>query len=166
MDKRKCTYSQTVIPAITGLEVSGDNTYACMLSHVKALQTAINKGLECVLIVEDDIDLENDFSFMLNFVIELLPDNWDALFLTEGYDQTDVPIHSEYRKIKGTWGAYAYVVKYTVFDYFIRELLKRKQPTDTTYRQLQAHISCFKPNIELVKHLDGYSERMAANARY
>lgn len=164
IEDKGCTYKQTIVQAVDGKGV--DNTKACVLSHADALQTAINNGLESVLIVEDDIDFEPHFTSQLNSIIELLPDNWDALWLTTGFEQSDIPSHDWYRKIKGTWGAYAYVVRFRVMDLFIRELIKRKQPTDTTYRQLQGNIACFKPNIDLVGHLDGYSERMGVNAIY
>ena len=53
----------------------------CKISHISCLQTAINKGYNNVLILEDDVLIKDDFYNLLPIYLKELPLDWNFLFL-------------------------------------------------------------------------------------
>jgi GR25 family glycosyltransferase involved in LPS biosynthesis len=55
---------------------------ACLTSHLTIIRDAYDKGLEKILIMEDDIIPIKDFHNKFNIFIEELPKDWDMLYLS------------------------------------------------------------------------------------
>ena len=63
----------------------------CSLNHVKIIENAYNKGLEHILIMEDDIRFLNDLN-TLNEYIEKIPKDYDIILFdyVYGYDFDEI----------------------------------------------------------------------------
>lgn len=61
---------------------------AVTVTHILIYNYIIDKGLDYVLILEDDIILYNNFTKKLKRVIQELPDDFDACFLSDNFGWT------------------------------------------------------------------------------
>jgi hypothetical protein len=76
---------------VDGVEFKNDydslttSEIGCILSHIKAINTAYNNGDEIALICEDDIYIEPyKLSKPLNYIVENAPKDWELLQLYSG----------------------------------------------------------------------------------
>lgn len=83
----KAGVSFTRLSAIDGMQgapsnyYGGAGAYGCLESHKKVLKTVLDKGLQSVMVFEDDVILCPNFLERLADLYAILPPNWDALFL-------------------------------------------------------------------------------------
>jgi len=70
----------------------GNNVWACLQSHRRAIEDAINDGMKSVLVLEDDAVLDEGFADKaLKFMTDI-PDDWEFAFLG-GHHYRKAPIH-------------------------------------------------------------------------
>lgn len=165
MKSRGVLYNATKITAIDGRDLMSNpsklkrNTYACLLSHIKAIENARDRNLPCVLIIEDDVDFVSDFTESVTRVMEELPTDWDALWLGgRNVLRPEQYSDSLYRMI-GSWGAYGYVLHSKMYDRLIAGLKKEMIACDDYYRRIHIRFKCYRPKRDLVIHMQGYSDR-------
>lgn len=134
-----------------------------MKSHLKAIEKAKSEKLECVLILEDDVELVSGFNKKLERLLSNIS-KWDMLFLNGSNPVSAVHYNDYWMKIRRLSGAYAYIVHSRFYDVLMDTLSKLNKPVDGYYVDLQKKNLCYLAKERLVKHLDGYSvraERMA-----
>ena len=54
----------------------------CTLPHIKAIMMARNYGLDKVIILEDDVVLAEDFGKRIKFLLRILPEDWEHVYLS------------------------------------------------------------------------------------
>lgn len=86
----------------------------CYLSHLGVYHTALSRGHECILVLEDDAELCENFRSRLREQVQTLPE-WDVLVL--GYEAKRVEriasparAKTECTRLRKFYGAYAYVI--------------------------------------------------------
>ncbi|MBZ0211499.1 MAG: glycosyltransferase family 25 protein [Hyphomicrobium sp.] len=112
----------------------------CYASHLKALKTMIERGLEYALILEDDAVLPRDLRRVIDDVLACLPHSWDLVHLCGDPRRAVKPVRR--LKHRGTLVRYSRVPSGTV-GYLIsrggaRKFLapiKRSWPVDTDFRR-------------------------------
>lgn len=144
-------------------KLGGIGTYACLISHIRAIEFAKENQFPCALILEDDVRFEDGFNESLRSIMSYLPDDWDALWLA-GSDHVP-PLHYNdgVKKIVSTWGAYAYILRDTVYDKFLQVMGDKRLACDDYYRREQVNINAFKAVNTIVKHVGKLSDRLATN---
>lgn len=63
-------------------EVMRPSEIACTMSHIKALQYAQLKSWPFVIILEDDVVLAEDFKERIRFLLKILPNDWEHVYLS------------------------------------------------------------------------------------
>ncbi len=169
MESNKFDGDLEVITAIDGTTLEPNKrlkagTYGCLLSHLRALWFAKEKGYPCVLITEDDARFVPGFTEKLNKAMLELPRNWDMLWLG-GLDQKKpTPYSPLLNRLQATWGAYGYILRDTTYDLFIRLLNKRDKECDNVYKGEQTTLMAFKTVEPLVTHSSTQSDRSTINS--
>lgn len=166
MKLRGCTYTNTKVDAIEGRDMVhnptkklSNNTYACLLSHIKALETAREMKLPCVLIIEDDVDFVQGFTGKLNSIMTELPSDWDAMWLGGRNLFRPDRYSDRLNRLVGSWGGYGYVVSAKAYTRLIDGLKKEKVACDDYYRKIHNVMKCYRPKVDFVLHIGGYSDR-------
>lgn len=70
----------------------GNYAWACFQSHRRAIEDAVNDGLESILILEDDATFVDDFSTKAIQFVESLPDDWQFAWLGGHHMRPPIPI--------------------------------------------------------------------------
>ena len=86
---------------------------ACSASHVLAAGTALRKGLDRVLICEDDVHLAalTAWPMDLNELVEKAPAGWTALSLFRSSVQPEFPEFANWQEVcPHNWGSCAYLL--------------------------------------------------------
>lgn len=160
----------TVIEGIDGLQLEypstfsgGKGTYGCLLSHIKAITFAKENKFDDVLIMEDDIRFLQDFEFHLSEAMKQLPEHWDCLWLG-GYDEVKGTKYSERLLTNiSSWGGYGYILRNTVYDFFINKLSELTLPCDNHFMKYQKDFNSFKTSKPYILHSHISSVRMNAD---
>lgn len=150
-----------------------NNKYACLRSHIKALEKIKFDGCEIALVCEDDIVLCDDFYYRFDSMYGKTPIDWNMLYLG-CFDTKTIPP----AKVNGTEivklekhqvGAFAYIVNKWSIDRLIAILKAEKTFTDNAYadaREGENSINayCFYPFMCYVK--SDYSDTSEAIVNY
>ena len=117
---------------------SMDRTFAkselcCTLSHISAIKMA--KSLQCknVLILEDDIELCDDFLNRFELLEAQLPKSWQQIYLGAIIDNKITQISQNIYEVNKLDGTHAYILNSSVFDIVCDEMLKFSSATDGEY---------------------------------
>lgn len=147
-------------------KMGGVGTYACLLSHIRAIEYAKENNFACVLIVEDDIRFADDFDKQLREAMSFLPDDWDMVWLAGADHVMPAKYNEKVSKLISTWGAYGYILRDTVYDFFLRAMSDKRMPCDDYYRREQINFNGFKTVTPLVKHVGKLSDRLTTTKRF
>lgn len=135
----------------------------CLLSHIKALQYAKSKNWNCVMIFEDDAVFVPDFNEKLTICMNELPANWDMLWLGGSDYRMPYPYSKNLNRLVASWGTFGYVIRDTVYDYFINIMSEQKLSSDDYFRRNHSKFLSFKTVERLVNHSGGVSDRQTVN---
>lgn len=160
----------SVIEGVDGLAIKKpkytklqSGTYGCLLSHINAIKFAKSNNLDCILILEDDVRFVMNFEAHLKKAFSELPENWDMLWLG-GADSIPPSKYSDSLNIlNGSWGGYAYILRSTVYDFFIDCLSQGTRPCDDYYQSYQRYFNSFRTKRPLVLHNHSASVRQSAD---
>jgi len=121
-------------------EVMRPSEIACTMSHIKALQYAQLKSWPFVIILEDDVVLAEDFKERIKFLLKILPNDWEHVYLSGiprlpfGYFPNLSFKHIEHSVF--TECLSAYIVNASVYDKIIDYLWKFSTTTDDMYCEM------------------------------
>ncbi|MGH7193235.1 MAG: glycosyltransferase family 25 protein, partial [Candidatus Saccharimonadales bacterium] len=92
----------------------------CLASHRLAIETGQRRGLNCVLVLEDDACLHRRFGERLA-ELAAIGDDWDLLYLgSSQYDRRAVRfVNAHCYRARKTLGTFAYAMRHTLFDKFL-----------------------------------------------
>lgn len=114
--------------------------YGCLLSHIKAITEAKNQNLKSVLIIEDDIIFCDDFYRKINST--LVP-KYDFLYLGGIIDEIKF-FTLGWGKSTEIMGAYAYIIKKSMYDTVLNYLKNKIYCVDIAYIEyLQSKYNIF-----------------------
>lgn len=129
---------------------------------------AKNKGYANILIFEDDVYFKDGFLEKLDRSLKELPDNWDALTLagTDHPQGKPKPFSLNLSRCVHTTGAYAYLVRESIYDVLIDKLSEEKKEVDIYYAELMPKLNWFRCRENIVGHHIGYSEIKQKEVNY
>ena len=146
------------------------NKFGCVLSHLKAIETAKYRGDSHALIVEDDVVFCDDLEKRLDKAFEQLPENWAMLYLGYFPQPTFVgepePYSESLVKLNGHLGAFSYIIRDSVYDTAIRELARYDHVADFKLAFIHKIYNCFSVDPFCVYVIDDYSDLSQGNVSY
>lgn len=170
--KSGCAIPIETVSAIDGMKLEktdgvtirpGD--YGCLLSHVEVIKTAKERQLECILVLEDDVEFIDGFQDRLNKAMSELPDNWDMLWLGGLPREKNEPYSDSLDRMFGSWGTYGYVIRNTMYLTVLRVLSEQpiKYSVDDYYGRLHSKHNSFRTKVGYVIHTGEVSDRKIIN---
>ena len=148
---------------------------AAVNSHIEALNYAIEKNFEKVLILEDDVSFYSDKDFFNKTVKDFFnnfENNWDVFLVGAQLSLCEKTKHSDYVRVKIAQHAHAYAVnkKYLkvlrncfidAYNSMLQDLLfiqSISKNTDQAWKALQIKDKWYMPKINLAIQNDEYSD--------
>ena len=109
----------------------------CLLSHIGAVSLAKSLNWEYAIILEDDVIISTDFLDRINYIFKIVPKNWEHIFLGGHiYDFNPICLPSLHVSPK-TSGAFAYIIKNTVYDKILNTLYSLTTTSDDLYESMK-----------------------------
>jgi glycosyl transferase, family 25 len=142
--------------------------YGCLQSHLSVVKQARAQGRASVLIMEDDVLFDEQFHEKFRERIRNLPENWDMLFFGCLHHDQPVPVASGIGKLRGSFSTFMYLVRYTMYDAFIRLNSRARQAVDRNNTILQRLFNCycFVPHLAWVDGSYSDAQGMHTNHWY
>jgi glycosyl transferase, family 25 len=137
----------------------------CLESHIEILIDAKERGLKNVLILEDDIEILDNF---LNINWNNVPSDWDMLYLGGNHYEILEHTSNDFKKIR-SWSTYAYAINSSLFDIIIQESINANKEIDKFYLEnIHPNYNCYMTNPKVIIPCDGenYSDIMKQNMDY
>ena len=134
-------------------QIVSSGHFACLLSHIKAIEKAKIRGYSNIMILEDDVLLCNDFINQLNKINIPL---YDMVYLGGIINKKKI-FFSHWAKSSNILGAYGYIISSNLFDYVLEELKKLTDCVDLFYMkniQLNCHYCVILLNDVIKTNLD------------
>jgi GR25 family glycosyltransferase involved in LPS biosynthesis len=148
---------QPTVASADGLMPSrGD--IACALSHAKVCRMAKERGLRNYLVVEDDAVFAKEFDFLFSGIIEILPSDYDIVYLGGSHNEKAIPI--THNIVRGTkiFTTHAIGVRETMYDALIDVWEKRNEKVDIAVASLQKQFNCYAFNPFIVGQRPSHSD--------
>lgn len=133
----------------------------CTLSHISAIKMAKSLNYESVLILEDDIELCDDFIQKMNDLENHLPSKWGQIYIGAIISEPGDSIGKNLYRIKydSVLGTHSYILHNSVYDMVSNKLLEFNSSTDGEYNILHKNniIDAYIHIPLLTYQYDGYS---------
>lgn len=111
-------------------QIVSSGHFACLLSHIKAIEEAKSRGYSNIMILEDDVEMCDDFVNQLN---KINVPSYDMVYLGGIINKKKIFFSHWASNIKSILGAYGYIISSNLFDYVLGELKKLTDYVDLFY---------------------------------
>ena len=127
--------------------------FGCLLSHVNVIEEARARNDESVLIFEDDVILDPEFTPRFASFFAEVPGDWDMLYFGALHKDEPVGLSEHVYRITKANSTYAYALRRTVFDAFLEVNRRAENVLDVNTYALQERFNCycFLPNLAWVQ---------------
>jgi GR25 family glycosyltransferase involved in LPS biosynthesis len=133
----------------------------CTLSHITAIKMAKTLGYKNILILEDDIELCDNFLDRIDDIEKQLPENWDQIYVGAIVSGLGDKVSENIYKIKtdNMMGTHSYLLNSSVYDLVSNKLLGFNTSTDGEFNILHTNnmLNTFIYVPFLTYQYDGYS---------
>jgi GR25 family glycosyltransferase involved in LPS biosynthesis len=123
-----------------------DRTFAkgeicCTLSHITAIKMAKALNYKSVLILEDDIELCDNFLERINSLESQLPENWDQIYLGAIVSNLGDKVSENIHRINSdsVMGTHSYILNSSAYDLVSCKLTEFNTSTDGEFNILHAN---------------------------
>jgi GR25 family glycosyltransferase involved in LPS biosynthesis len=113
------------------------------MSHVQILELARKENYERVLIFEDDVEFDPDFSKLFPKYMKQVPASWDMLYFGGNHSETPLPVSKNVLRVMDMRCTHAYAVNKSMYSFLIDSLKDCHIPIDLFYTQIQKQYACY-----------------------
>jgi hypothetical protein len=113
----------------TKTQIVSSGHYGCLLSHIKTIEKAKKEKLNEIMILEDDIQIDENFSHIINSI--MVP-KYDMLYLGGIIPEIKFLL-SGWARTNEIMGAYGYILKKHMYDTILEKLYKKIYCVDIGY---------------------------------
>jgi GR25 family glycosyltransferase involved in LPS biosynthesis len=110
-----------------------------------------------ICIFEDDVTFPLDFHDKLNKCISELPEDWDLFYLAGTNKAHPSPYSENVNRCYGAWGTFAYIIRESVYDVILNELVRHRLTVDGHLIKISGLINCYIAKKKIVSHSVGFS---------
>ena len=133
----------------------------CTLSHISAIKMAKALNYSNILILEDDIEICDDFLEKIDSLGEQLPENWGQIYIGGILDNIGAKVGENVYEIGSNYimGTHSYILHNSVYDLVADKLLEFNTATDGEY-EIMRNLEMFKTYVYIplmTYQYDGYS---------
>lgn len=160
----KLPFEYTIFEATDGKSVFSEypvkqqGFMGCWDSHRRLFNIIKEENLEYSLIMEDDVDVVDNFNERLNEVISELPNDWDLLYLG-GWNVGDIVKYSDkLNHAKKVYTTHAFIVRQKFVDTAIKSINERQWKVDVLISDILPLGNCFICSPPLAWQKEGFSD--------
>ncbi len=114
---------------------NGAGAEGCKRSHLYIFQECLRNKNSSVLILEDDVVFDNNFSEQFIDFISKVPEDWDMLYLGGNHQRPPIEVNAPVHRVQ-VFSTHAYAVKASLFPRVIKLLEDATIPLDVAYRDV------------------------------
>jgi GR25 family glycosyltransferase involved in LPS biosynthesis len=133
----------------------------CTLSHISAIKMSKALKYENVLILEDDVELCDDFLERVNNLGNQLPENWGQIYIGGIINGLGDKVNENIYKIRTDtmMGTHSYLLNHSVYDLISDKLLEFNSATDGEFNIIHKSgiMDTYIYNPLMTYQYDGYS---------
>lgn len=130
----------------------------CLNSHRSVLNKIKSENIEMSIVLEDDVELCDDFTSKLNSIILDLPIDWDLLYLG-GWNIGEPKKFKDGIDIaEKVYTTHAYIIRYKFIDTALKYLNSRDWKVDVLLAESLIYGKCFICNPTLAWQRKGFSD--------
>ena len=133
----------------------------CTLSHITAIKIAKTLGYKNILVLEDDIELCDDFLLRIDNIGNQLPENWDQIYVGAIVSGLGDKISENIYKITTDcmMGTHSYILNNSAYDLVSNKFLEFNTALDGEFNILHTNnmLNTFIYVPFLTYQYDGYS---------
>lgn len=127
-------------------------------SHKKVFELADSRGLEQILIFEDDVEFTENFNSQLLSKYTRVPVQWDMLYLGGNHVGGFTMVNESVARINHSYAIHAYAVKSNMFKSIIECLENEEKQVDVRLAELQSKCNAFVVRPHLAFQKQGFSD--------
>ncbi len=131
--------------------------YGCALAHVAVIEQAWRRGVESLLVLEDDALFAENFAQRWTSFAQAVPPSWSLIMLGGQHHQPPVRMGRVSRCV-ATGRTHAYIIRARAMPLVIRTWRASRTHIDHALPQLQARMPVFAPSPLLVGQRAGLSD--------
>lgn len=145
-----------------------EGCFGCILSHYNVIKLAKERGYDAVTILEDDFQFKPEWNEKLAKCLDDLKDrNWDMLYLSGNNIESAIPITDNIGKTVKCFTTGAYIMRSTIYDYVLDNLLNYGQEIDVFYTEtVQKKFNVYTPKKNIIRQAPSYSDIQKLQANY
>ena len=167
-DIPKIYYSEmSMAPGALNWESYVVGSSGCKMSHLGIIQIAKERGLQHILILEDDTIFKwRSLNKLLKSIAEL-PEDWDIIYFG-GQNLTPPAKYGKYiSRVTSAYGAFAYGVNLRIANHIINSAPISGKEIDVFYAdEIQPQGNCFISDPKLAKVRPGWSDILETEVNY
>ncbi len=134
----------------------------CMMSHLECIRYARSKGLESILILEDDVEFHPQLNELFEKSVADLPEGWGMFYLggnTNHEPDALLPVTEHISKVNYLLCLHAYAVHQRAYDTIINYAeIAKNRIIDVVLADLQPVIPTYKTEPNLAWQRASYSD--------
>lgn len=139
----------------------------CM-SYRKALQDALDKGYEKILVLDDDAVFTDNFVEVLTHAYKSLPKKWNMLYFGANHGE-NVPtemLGGNLMRLKCSYSSHAIILHRRSYEHFLQFLENPYGPLDIYFSVYQQFFPCFITEPRISYQSAGYSDILNKDVDY
>ena len=130
----------------------------CLDSHKRLFTFAKENNIDTIMVMEDDIEVDEDFNEKLEIIMGQLPEDWDLLYLG-GWNVGEKKTYSDLLDIaERVLTTHAFIVKNKFFDIIIQGLSVRDWKVDVLLSDVLTKGKCYIANPKIAYQREGFSD--------
>lgn len=127
-------------------------------SHIKLLEFAKSNNLKEILIFEDDVVLEQNYTKIFQDTLDALPES-DLIYFGAAHKQQPIYFKNNIYKVTNSVCLHSVYIKNTIFDQLLISIKENpNSPVDDVYALLQPSINAYCVYPPIAWQLDDYSD--------
>lgn len=132
----------------------------CLLSHYEIIKKAYDDGLECIAILEDDLELVDNFNEVFNIFYKEVPSDWQFLYLGCNKHENSVVSQpsNNILRIVNSFSTAGYAVRRKAMELILRNVVDQESPIDVYYGYFQTLLPAYTFKTPLLWQRSDWSD--------
>jgi len=139
----------------------------CTLSHLGIIKYAKEHNLESIFIIEDDVELAENFNEVISKALDELPSDWRLFYAGGNHMKATTQLTNNLVKLNGTLTTHAYGIHSRFYDEIIKTIESGYDKViDVYYYMLHKDFPCYCTQPKVAFQAVGFSDLENRDVNY